>query len=105
MRSLFTWVHKYERHLSASAMVGGFIFDNVFFSRIDEVATHGVFIAYLLIAAGTIALAHYTEEHTVEGARWPKWRSFLPIATQFAFGGLWSGFLIFFSRSATLAAS
>ncbi|MDO8623911.1 MAG: DUF2914 domain-containing protein [bacterium] len=105
MKSIFAWVEKHERHLSAAAMVGGFVFDNLFFNRIDEAITHTVFISYLLIAAFAISFAHYLEEHTVEGLRRPRWRSLLPIATQFAFGGLWSGFLIFFSRSATLAAS
>ncbi len=30
---------------------------------------------------------------------------YLPLATQFALGGLWSGFLVFYGRSAALAAS
>ena len=30
---------------------------------------------------------------------------YLPVATQFALGGLWSGFLVFYGRSAALAAS
>jgi hypothetical protein len=33
------------------------------------------------------------------------WRKYLPAATQFALGGLWSGFLVFYSRSASLTAS
>jgi hypothetical protein len=34
-----------------------------------------------------------------------RWRKYLPAATQFALGGLWSGFLVFYSRSASLTAS
>jgi hypothetical protein len=105
MHKIFAWIHKYERHLSAGAMVLGFIVDNLFFQRIDEALTHMVFISYLVIAAVTIAWLHRLEEYSVEGAARPKWRSVLPIATQFALGGHWSGFLIFYSRSATLAAS
>lgn len=34
-----------------------------------------------------------------------RWRKYLPAITQFALGGLWSGFLVFYWRSAALAAS
>jgi len=34
-----------------------------------------------------------------------RWRTWLPAMTQFALGGLWSGFLVFYSRSASLTAS
>ncbi len=34
-----------------------------------------------------------------------RWQSWLPFASQFALGGLWSGFLIFYTRSAVLIAS
>jgi hypothetical protein len=34
-----------------------------------------------------------------------RFRMLLPAATQFALGGLWSGFLVFYSRSAVMAAS
>jgi DUF2914 family protein len=34
-----------------------------------------------------------------------RWKRYLPAVTQFALGGLWSGFLVFYSRSASVAAS
>ncbi len=105
MRGFFAWIQRYERHLSAGAMLAGFVFDNLFFSRIDAAETHIVFIAYLAIAAGAILGWHYLEEYSAEGSLRPKWHSVLPILIQFALGGLWSGFLIFYSRSATLASS
>ncbi len=105
MRKVFAWIHEHEVHLSAAAMVAGFVIDNIFFNRIDQWWTEVLLIGYLAVAAFTIGLLHYLEEHTAEGARRPKWYSTLPITTQFMFGGLWSAFLIFYSRSATLAAS
>jgi len=44
-------------------------------------------------------------ERVANGKEWPRWRAILPFATQFALGGLWSGFLIFYTRSAVLLAS
>lgn len=105
VKKLFSWIHKYERHLSAAAMVGGFILDNIYFSRPDLVRTHLLLIAYLVIAAVSICWLHYLEERTADGARRSRWRSVLPIVTQFMFGGLWSAFVIFYTRSATISAS
>ena len=31
-----------------------------------------------------------------------RWRAFFPMATLFALGGLWSAFLVFYSRSAVI---
>jgi hypothetical protein len=35
----------------------------------------------------------------------PRWRFILPLATQFALGGFWSGLVIFYGRSAVFSAS
>lgn len=97
--------HRYERHLSALAMVGGFAFDNYFFRRIDIPATQLLFAAYIFAAAVAIALLHAQESRAQPDAPRPRWWIVFPMVTQFAFGSLWSGFLIFYARSAVLAAS
>jgi hypothetical protein len=54
-------------------------------------------------AEGGLSPATATIESKLSlSARWRRW---LPVATQFAFGSLWSGFLVFYSRSASLAVS
>jgi hypothetical protein len=58
-------------------------------------------------AAATMDMAFPTEEAKPQ-AKDPtssRLRTLLPAATQFALGSLWSGFLVFYSRSAALAAS
>ena len=105
-RRLFAWINKYERHLSAGAMVAGFTLDNIFFGRIDSPwQTQGIFASYAAVCFITIPLLHYLEARAARGASRPWWRSLLPIATQFALGGFWSGFLIFYARSAVVSAS
>ncbi len=96
---------KYERFMSALAMIAGFTFDNYFFQRIDHFATQLVLLAYLTFATSAIVLLHYIDSCSEPAKALRKLHSFLVMATQFAFGGLWSAFLIFYGRSAVLAAS
>lgn len=117
-------VRRYERHLSAAAMVIGYVVDNFTFGRVDRPGAHVIFSGYLAIAVVSIALGHWlqgrkdreaaraaaegpdgTAESTPQAERRFRLRVWLPAATQFALGGLWSGFLVFYSRSAVLAAS
>ena len=106
LRKLFAWINKYQRHLSAAAMVTGFTLDNIFFGRIDNLwQTQAVFAVYAAVCFVTIPLLHYLEARAARGAGRPRWHALLPIATQFALGGFWSGFLIFYARSAVVSAS
>lgn len=104
-RTFFAWVQKYERHLSAGAMVAGFVVDNIFFGRVDLWQTQAVFAAYTAICFLTIPLLHWIEARAEQGINRPRWRSILPILTQFSLGGFWSGFFVFYTRSAVLFAS
>ena len=117
---------RYERHISAGAMLAGFAIDNLTFGRIDRPGANIIFVAFLLLAAVTIAILHALQSRAdaasastaadeddkdAEAASPPGSRSgrrlhaLLPAATQFALGGLLSGFLVFYGRSAVFAAS
>ena len=52
---------RYERHISAAAMIAGFGIDSYTFGRIDRPMTHVIFCAYLTIAIVTIAIAHFIQ--------------------------------------------
>lgn len=86
-------------------MVAGFIVDNLFFERIDLWQTQAVFAFYAAICFITIPLLHRIETRVTRGVTAPRWSSVLPIATQFALGGFWSGFVIFYGRSAVFGVS
>lgn len=105
IRAWLAWIPRYERQLSALGMVAGFVSDNFMFRRVDLPNTQVVFVVYLLVAAATILALHIQNARADPAKTPPRWRAFLPIATQFALGGLWSGFLIFYTRSAVLIAS
>jgi hypothetical protein len=104
-KTFYNWVKTYERMLSALAMVLGFATDNLMFRRIDLPNTQAIFVAYLSLAAGSILGLHFLERRAREGHAYARWRALLPMATQFALGGMWSGFLVFYSRSAVVTKS
>jgi len=105
VQKLFSWMQAYERHLSALAMVAGFVVDSLFLERIDLWRTQAVFASYTAICFIAIPLLHLIEARAVRGIERPRWRALLPIATQFALGGFWSGFFVFYLRSAAASAS
>jgi hypothetical protein len=105
MQSWLSWIPRYERQLSAVGMLAGFGTDNFMFRRIDLPNTQIIFIVYLCVAAVSILVMHSLNAQTDPDAPKPRWQSWLPFASQFALGGLWSGFLIFYTRSAVLLAS
>ncbi|KKW39649.1 MAG: hypothetical protein UY89_C0018G0004 [Parcubacteria group bacterium GW2011_GWA1_54_9] len=105
LREIFLRIQKYERHLSALAMVAGFVVDSIFFERIDLWQTQAVFASYAAVCFISIPLLQWFETRAARGVPVPRWRLLLPLATQFALGGFWSGFVIFYGRSAVLGAS
>jgi len=105
---MIAWLHAlkpYERHLSAAGMLGGFGVDYAAYGRLDHAVTQTVLIVYLSVAAGSILLLHYLEGLAVSEGFLAKLRGWLPVVTQFAFGTLWSAFLVFYARSGVFVAS
>jgi hypothetical protein len=101
--AIATTLKSYERHLSAVAMAAGFVIDNFSFGRIDHPATQIVLASYLVVAAITIAVFHYYAEKAEQCGENFRWAGVVSGIIQFCFGGLWSAFLIFYSRSAVVA--
>ncbi len=97
----FAWVRRYERHLSALAMVAGFIADNLLFKRVDIFQTQLLLAGYSLACFVSIPWLHHLESRPVP----PRSRVILRFVTQFALGGFWSAFVIFYARAAVWSAS
>lgn len=104
-KSLFVWMQAHERLLSAIAMLAGFVADSLLFGRVDLWQTHLVFAAYAAICFTAIPLLHWLESRPSPGVARPRARILLTLAIQFALGGFWSGFVVFYGRSADLGAS
>lgn len=87
---------KYERRISLAFLIGGFIFDNLTLQRVDFLLDNLVLLAYLVVVALGILLINLKAE---------KFSYLAPYAMQFAFGGLFSGYIVFYFRSASLTVS
>lgn len=99
-------LHWYERYISPISLIAGFVADNLFLlRRVDLLQTNLILFAYLLIAVLGIGLINAVEA----GRLSKKWivsaAPFIPVVVQFAFGGLFSGYLSLYSRSAGFAGS
>lgn len=104
-RKIKTFIKIHERRISSIALLTGFIFDYLTLTRIDRLYDNFVLIFYLIVAALGILILHLYESGRVGGKVFSFLRAILPTVIQFAFGGLFSGFSVFYSRSATLSAS
>ncbi|MFZ2484814.1 MAG: DUF2914 domain-containing protein [Minisyncoccia bacterium] len=104
-RKTSRFFEKHERHLSSAALVGGFIFDTLTMRRIDFAFENLTILSYLVLSGGSIILINYYLEYPPRKKFFTRVRNLLPIFMQFAFGGLFSAFFIFYTRSATFSSS
>lgn len=99
------YIKKYENHISTGAMVVGFIIDNLTTGRIDQVFSHVFIVFYILVAGFSILAINFVEAKNLISNVAQKIKIFAPIVMQFAFGGLFSAFFVFYSRSGSFLAS
>src|SRR3989344_9430146 len=93
-----------ERYISPAAFLAGFIIDNITLTRIDLWFNNLLLFSYLLIAGASILLVHFIvgRKETQDGMG-KSIALLLPIVTQFAFGALFSGYFVYYTRSGTIA--
>jgi len=99
------WYEKHERILEPFVFVGGFLFDNLTLQRIDQFIDILILGTWLLLACGGIILLNLVRYKVVRGEFFETLESWVPVVIQFSFGALFSGFTIFYMRSANLATS
>ena len=96
---------KYDKYLSPTALVFGFVWDNLTLTRIDLFLDNFILLSYLIIAGIGISLIYILQSPRAV-PRWLERISYLlPLMIQFAFGGLFSGYVVFYSRGGTFSAS
>jgi hypothetical protein len=99
------WIKKYERHLSSLALISGFIIDALTLKRVDTLYENAVILCYFTLITIGILTLNLVEARKLAGLWWQRISPFLPLLIQFAFGGLFSGFTIFYFRSGSVASS
>ncbi|MDO8514402.1 MAG: DUF2914 domain-containing protein [bacterium] len=96
----------YMRYISPIALVGGFVADNlVLLRRVDLWTSNLLLFSYIALAASCILLINLIETGRLRAPWLLKVTPLIPVVAQFAFGGLFSGYLSLYSRSAAFAGS
>ena len=96
---------RHERHASSGAFALGFIWDSLTLTRVDMLYDNLVLTFYLAVATLGIVLFHAHGAGRLEHPRVGRFMTWLPLIIQFAFGGLFSGYVIYYSQSGTLIGS
>lgn len=105
-KRLLSWAQRNERKLGAALFAFGFLTDFLTFGLLPVGIVVWIFAAYLALAA-VCALGAHAFAIVPENAQW--WRRTLhivfPLGVQYAFGGLLSGFVVFYTAHSVVAAS
>jgi len=103
---MFTkFFQKYEKYFSIIAFLFGFTLDNITLTRIDLWLDNLILSTYLFLAGFGIFLFHFLKRKPPKGKFRRRIILLIPLLIQFAFGGLFSGYFVFYSKSASLATS
>lgn len=102
VKKLMAW---YERRLAPVAFLAGFAFDALTLTRVDLLRDNLILIAHLTVAAAGIALVNAVEASRLKGAFTETIAWLFPLMIQFSFGALFSGFVVLYFRSGSLAGS
>lgn len=94
-----------RRHASSVAFALGFVWDSLTLTRVDMLYDNIVLTVYITVATVGIIFFHAVSSGKL--IAWPVERiaPWLPLIIQFAFGGLFSGYIIYYSQSGTLIGS
>ncbi len=103
--TLKNWIARHERKLSSLALLSGFVLDALTLRRVDNLYENSVFVFYFLIVGFSIFAINYIEAGLYEREWVGRSHPFLLLLIQFAFGGLFSAFSIFYFRSGSLLSS
>lgn len=95
----------YGHYIAPAAFLAGFIFDIFTFTRSDLALDNILLIAHLAISGAAILLLNLYEASTIRGGRWDSVAWLFPLAMQFSFGAMFSGFSVLYWRSGSLASS
>lgn len=94
-----------REHLMSLVFFGGFFIDSLLLTRIDVLWSSVVLFAYLFLAGVAVCLSALSQSSFWKGTIGARIFYWIPFVAQFAFGALFSGYFVFYVRSASLASS
>jgi len=105
MNALRDVYKKYEHVMAWGAFLGGFLWDTLTLTRIDLWIDNLMLFLYIVIAGTSITLFNLYDIGRLQRPIFRIYAPWLPLVMQFAFGGLFSGYVVYYSRSAAFATS
>ena len=97
MAGIREYLVKHERIIGPLFFITGFIVDNLTLTRIDRIFDNIILLSYLVLALIAILVINKFQSGGLATASL--------LLMQYAFGGLFSGYLIFYTRASTFVAS
>lgn len=98
-RTLKALFEKHREHFLTIAFVLGFIIDNITLNRVDQLFDNVILLTYVILAMGSLLVLYAASAGKFPEKLNNPLRKYAPLVTQYAFGGLFSGMLIFYGRS------
>lgn len=98
------WYQRNEKKFSFFALIFGFCLDAFSLRSVDKLAENIVLISYLVIVASGIFFINIYQKRE-EDKKNTKLHFFIIFLMQFAFGGLFSAFFVFYFRSSSFEVS
>ncbi|MEK7063063.1 MAG: DUF2914 domain-containing protein [Patescibacteria group bacterium] len=102
---LRAFIIRYQHQLSIGSFFVGFTIDTIILKRIDLLISNLLLFTYLSVVILSMVLLHYAAAHPPRREWWKRVHLYIPFVAQFAFGGMFSGFLIFYSQAGSVIAS
>ncbi len=84
------------------AFLIGFTWDSFTLTRIDLLLDNLIMFSYILLAGVFIYLVSLIEENVIENSWILKYKEWYPNFVQFFFGGLFSGYVVYYFQSASI---
>ncbi len=104
-RSTEELIRWYERYISPLSLIVGFTLDNIILRRVDQLRSNALLFFYFVVASLCILAFHMIKSGRLRGKVFLAIVPYIPVAIQFAFGGLFSGYLVLYLHSAAYATS
>ncbi len=98
-------IHKYERYVAPFTFAAGFVLDTITLRRVDLWLDQLALLGFLATAAIAITALNVYESGQTRLHILDSIIQFAPVVMQFAFGGLFSAFVIFYTKSAAFGKS
>lgn len=93
------FITAHKQHLLTVSFVFGFVIDNLTLNRVDQLFDNALLLTHITIAMGSLMFLYAASAGKFRESWNEPIRTFAPLFTQFAFGSLFSGMLIFYGRS------